>query len=164
GQVIISAGQSPGPLFVIDSGRCAVSVRGRQIAFLEAGECFGEISLLSGEPRTADVVAFTICNLFLIPALSILPIMQNNPLQPSVDVERLQRAGVILSHCSSACKEDMAGRVRPVIANAGDVLIRQGVSGRSLFFIEHGSCEVQVDGQQVRTLSSGDCFGEVSLM
>jgi len=42
----------------IHAGCCSVSVRGRQVAILEAGECIGEIALLSAEPHTAEVLFF----------------------------------------------------------------------------------------------------------
>ena len=42
----------------IHAGCCSVSVRGRQVAILEAGECIGEIALLSAEPHTAEVFFF----------------------------------------------------------------------------------------------------------
>jgi len=55
GQVIVHVGTPPGSIYMIDSGCCSVSVRGRQVAILEAGECIGEIALLSAEAHTADV-------------------------------------------------------------------------------------------------------------
>jgi small-conductance mechanosensitive channel/CRP-like cAMP-binding protein len=61
GEVILRAGQPGDSLYIIWSG--AVSVRldvdelEKEVATLGAGEFFGEMSLLTGEPRRATVVA-----------------------------------------------------------------------------------------------------------
>jgi CRP-like cAMP-binding protein len=46
-------------MFVVCAGRVAVQLAGsgRQVAAIEAGGYFGEMSLLTGEPRNATVVA-----------------------------------------------------------------------------------------------------------
>eukprot|EP00960_Hanusia_phi_P049790 759790-Hanusia_phi.AAC.3 len=79
GTSVINSGHPPGPMFFLESGKCAVSVRGRQIAILDAGECFGEISLLSAEPRTADIVTLTQCTILHLPAVPFLQCAHSNP-------------------------------------------------------------------------------------
>jgi CRP-like cAMP-binding protein len=45
-------------MFVVCSGRVAVTLAGgREVAAIDEGGYFGEMSLLTGEPRTATVVA-----------------------------------------------------------------------------------------------------------
>ncbi len=43
------------------------------------GAIFGEIALLDGGPRTADAVAITDCELFVIERRDFLPIMREEP-------------------------------------------------------------------------------------
>ena len=62
GEQIVRQGEAGDALYVIRSGRARVTVRGddgqeRDVAHLERGEYFGEMSLLTGEPRTASVLA-----------------------------------------------------------------------------------------------------------
>ncbi len=62
GEIIVSEDEPGDSLFVIAGGSVRVYVRSssgnnRQVRMLGAGEFFGEISLLSGEPRTATVTA-----------------------------------------------------------------------------------------------------------
>uniref|UniRef100_A0A6U6BUJ7 Cyclic nucleotide-binding domain-containing protein n=2 Tax=Guillardia theta TaxID=55529 RepID=A0A6U6BUJ7_GUITH len=83
--------------------------------------------------------------------------------QPPITTERLTRCQMI-SSCSPSCIADMASRLRSVVAEEGDVLVHQGSPGRSLFFIEQGTCHVIVNGLVVRTLGPGECFGEISLI
>ncbi|HEX9121997.1 MAG TPA: cyclic nucleotide-binding domain-containing protein [Actinomycetota bacterium] len=57
GEHIIREGSAGSELFVILDGRVKVVRGGRTLAHLGSGEVFGEISLLAGGPRTADVIA-----------------------------------------------------------------------------------------------------------
>jgi CRP-like cAMP-binding protein len=75
-------------MFLIASGRAAVSVRGsaggeaaasRKLAVLERGAAFGEISLLTGEPRLATVRALDEASLVEIDKATLAPILESNP-------------------------------------------------------------------------------------
>ena len=56
GERIIRRGDAADGVYFISQGEVEVSVAGRQIK-LGAGEVFGEMALLSGQPRSADVTA-----------------------------------------------------------------------------------------------------------
>ena len=51
-----------------------------------------------------------------------------------------------------------------VAKKAGDVLARQGNKGWEFFFIIEGKARVEKDGRVIRNLTSGDFFGEISLV
>jgi CRP-like cAMP-binding protein len=57
------------------------SVDGKEIvlAILHAGEVFGEIAMLDGEPRSADATALTACNLAVLDRREILAVLERNP-------------------------------------------------------------------------------------
>jgi CRP-like cAMP-binding protein len=59
GEAIVRQGQPGHSMFVLASGRAAVTLdaQGHEVAVIEPGGYFGEMSLLTGEPRTATVVA-----------------------------------------------------------------------------------------------------------
>ena len=63
GQVIARQGDVGSGLFIIASGSVRVVRDGDTIATLGPGEFFGELSVLDGQPRTAQVVAAepTVC-------------------------------------------------------------------------------------------------------
>lgn len=66
GTVIAQEGEPGAGLFVIDSGSADVTIGGRKVNHLEAGEFFGEMALLDGGPRTATVTAKTDISLFVL--------------------------------------------------------------------------------------------------
>jgi len=63
----------------------------------------------------------------------------------------------------------VANSLRPLIYEAGRIVVRQGDEGDSLFLISRGRVGVWVgdtenDAQPVATLGRGQCFGEMSLL
>lgn len=59
GETIIRQGQGGNSMFVVHSGVISVRVSEQEVARLGEGDFFGEMALLTGENRAADVVALT---------------------------------------------------------------------------------------------------------
>jgi CRP-like cAMP-binding protein len=66
GEVLITEGDRGRDFFVIISGEVEVRRKGRRVATLGPGTYFGEIALLSQQPRTATVRAVTPLRLLAI--------------------------------------------------------------------------------------------------
>jgi ATP-binding cassette subfamily B protein len=64
---IIHEGDPPGPMYIIEDGRCRVHIgidsRRRNVAYLRRGEFFGEFSVFRNQPREATVESITPCRL-----------------------------------------------------------------------------------------------------
>lgn len=67
-KVVVTEGEIDDSFYVILSGKVEVRKNGRALAVISRGECFGEMSYLSGETRAATVVAVTNCILMKISA------------------------------------------------------------------------------------------------
>jgi len=67
GERLIRAGDEAHEMFFISAGEVEVSVRGRKIR-LGRGDFFGEMGLLSGAPRSADVTALDYCQFLTLDA------------------------------------------------------------------------------------------------
>lgn len=83
-ETIVREGDTGSSMFLVARGRVAISVHGEQgvsqkVAVLEPGAAFGEISLLTGEPRLATVRAITEATLVEIDKATLAPILQANP-------------------------------------------------------------------------------------
>jgi HlyB family type I secretion system ABC transporter len=70
GETIVRQGDPAGPMYIIESGRVRVVRTGdgrrRNVAFLRAGDFFGELSVLHDAPRNASVEALTDCRLLAL--------------------------------------------------------------------------------------------------
>lgn len=80
---IVRAGESTDSLFVIVSGSAKVLSRdaeGREVilTLLGAGECFGEMGLIDGSPRSADVIADEACALLMISKRDFIKALADN--------------------------------------------------------------------------------------
>jgi CRP/FNR family cyclic AMP-dependent transcriptional regulator len=74
-------------------------------------------------------------------------------------------AGVpIFSELSKKELESIAQAGKEVQHRKGAVIAREGDSGLGFFLILEGLADVSVAGHHVRTLGSGDFFGEISLL
>jgi tetratricopeptide (TPR) repeat protein len=68
GSIVVTEGQAGDSLFVLTLGRCRAFVKspaGRSLPVreLQEGDFFGEISVLTGQPRTATIVTATRCEM-----------------------------------------------------------------------------------------------------
>lgn len=81
GEPIVRQGQPGGSLFVVVSGEASVTLAGTdgEVARLRPGDVFGEMSMLTGEPRTATVAAATDCRLLEIGAEDFRRVVLANP-------------------------------------------------------------------------------------
>lgn len=101
GEVLARQGQHGADFFVIGDGRARVERDGRRIAQLEAGDFFGEMSLIDGKPRSATVIAETPMVLLVIHRRSFSDLLAEAPgLSRTLLVtlsERLREADAALS-------------------------------------------------------------------
>jgi small-conductance mechanosensitive channel/CRP-like cAMP-binding protein len=81
GEAIVRQGQAGTSLFVLVRGEASVTLTGTQgeVARLRSGDVFGEMSLLTGEARTATVAAATDCDLVEIGAEGFRSVVMANP-------------------------------------------------------------------------------------
>ena len=79
GERVLRKGLSGGNFYVILEGDAAVDLDGQQLARLGRGDFFGEISALTGEPPTTDVIAVTILRCLVIPAQQLERLVLDRP-------------------------------------------------------------------------------------
>jgi CRP-like cAMP-binding protein len=79
GQRVIREGMAGGGFYVILEGEASVAVGGQERARLTSGDFFGEISILTDELPTADVVATTILRCLTIPNNELKALMLRQP-------------------------------------------------------------------------------------
>ena len=84
GQVIFTQGDPGNSLCIVEEGRVRIVVGsddGKELVLrvLGAGDFFGELALLDGEPRSADAVAQEACQLLLLQRPDFLEFLEARP-------------------------------------------------------------------------------------
>ena len=113
GEPIIVQGDEGHSMFVLIHGTASVSVdvsgKPQQVATLHEDDYFGEMSLMTGEPRTATVVAQGDCEVLEIDKETMGGLMQKNPCL-------LERLSVLLAERRIQMEGALANKT-----NAGDI-------------------------------------------
>jgi CRP-like cAMP-binding protein len=80
GERIISRGSAGKSMFILATGKAEVQVeREGRSQPLVAGDCFGEISLLTGQPRSATVLAMLDCEVIEIEKQTMGNLLREHP-------------------------------------------------------------------------------------
>lgn len=79
GHDIVEQGKRGVGFHLITEGKARVLVRGRTTAHLRAGDYFGEMSLLDGQPRSATVRAETDVRTLSLASWDFLPLIDRHP-------------------------------------------------------------------------------------
>lgn len=132
GELIVRAGEAADSLFILISGSARVTnsdEEGREVilATLTAGEFFGEMGLIDGSPRSADVVAQEVCELLVIGRSDLQRCMQDH-FEVALKVMQIlvQRLRAADSKIESLALLDVYGRVARLLID----LSSQDAKGR----------------------------------
>jgi CRP-like cAMP-binding protein len=115
GEAIIEQGQQGSSMFVLLEGNADVLVAANgettRVAGLGAGDCFGEMSLLNGEPRSATVLARTDCEVVEISKTSMAEMLERSPelllsLSEMLARRRIENEGVLAESAHSRAITD----------------------------------------------------------
>ncbi|WP_008316034.1 Crp/Fnr family transcriptional regulator [Leptolyngbya sp. PCC 6406] len=76
---IFTEGQEGRALYIVVSGRVRVHLRGQELAQLETGTCFGEMSLFDAEPRSASVTTLESCDCLMLTQQQLYEAIDETP-------------------------------------------------------------------------------------
>jgi CRP-like cAMP-binding protein len=79
GRRVLRQGLSGSSLYIVLDGSASVHIDGEEVGRLGRGDFFGEISVLIGEPPTADVHAETLLRCLVVPGTMLEPFLLEHP-------------------------------------------------------------------------------------
>jgi len=119
GEAILHAGAAGDSMFVVHAGTISIRITdpngsgGHEVAQLGPGSVFGEMALLTGEKRTADVVAVTDVVALEIGKDSLQPILQDTPeLAGAISEKVMERR----DHLETVRAENQDGETQSVLS------------------------------------------------
>jgi CRP/FNR family cyclic AMP-dependent transcriptional regulator len=76
---IFTQGQEGRSLYIVVSGRVRVHIGEQELAQLEQGACFGEMSLFDAEPRSASVTTLDSCECLMLTQQQLYDAIEETP-------------------------------------------------------------------------------------
>jgi len=113
GERVVRAGDKGDAMYFVVSGMVEVGVKGTPVK-LQAGSFFGEMALLTGAPRTADVTAVDYCNFLVLSQRDFRLFMARHP-QVRATVEAMAAERVAMNRAAA----DAIDHHEPAEQNAG---------------------------------------------
>lgn len=171
GEVIVREGAAGDRMFLIARGSVEVVVTDdgneRVLDTLEQGDFFGEIALLSDQPRTATVRAREACALLELrrrdlDRLTMVQPSLRNALEEAYRVRVLSTALARLEPFAELTAEERGTLVESfntLVCPPGQVLQRAGVIGDALLFVKRGRLRVG-EGEEALWLEEGSFLGQ----
>lgn len=181
GAVIVDQGSTSRTMYVLARGsvrveRTASDGSKQTLATLREGAVFGELSLLSGAPRSAAVIAVGDCDLL---ALSLGSLLDADAAQAQLKravanfaherlLAHVMANSTLFAALGPAQRVDLIKRFVEVEVPAGTEVLREGDPGQGAYVVLRGQVQVskQDAGRSVELarLGPGELFGEMSLL
>ena len=181
GQRIIREGDPGRSFFVIVEGKVRIFKRTKDgkeltLAHLGEGAFFGEMALLSGAPRTANVVAEEDSEILEVTDVVLRQLATKYP-QVIASLKNFYRQRLLnnvmaisplFKDFDPSERKSIVEKFRMKQAGPGEVLIAEGRSSDGLYVVLHGAVQVSTrrEGKDIELarLSEGEIFGEMSLL
>ncbi|HTO99084.1 MAG TPA: cyclic nucleotide-binding domain-containing protein [Myxococcales bacterium] len=177
GDLIIREGDPGRSFYIIVEGRVRIYKTGPDLkeitlAHLGEGAFFGEMALLSGAPRTANVAAEEETGILEVTDTVLRELASRYP-QVVTSLKNFYRQRLLNNVMAiSPLFKDFDPSERKAIvekfrmrqAGPGEALIEQGKGSDGLYVVLHGGVQVMAQDIELARLKEGDIFGEMSLL
>jgi CRP-like cAMP-binding protein len=181
GQLIIREGDPGRSFYVIVEGKVRVYKTGADgkeitLAHLGEGAFFGEMALLSGAPRTANVVAEEDTEILEVTDVVLRELAGKHP-QVVRSLKNFYRQRLLNNVMAISPlfvdfdpgeRKQIVEKFRMKQAAPGEVLITEGTNSDGLYVVLHGGVQVAKSKNkrpiELALLKEGDIFGEMSLL
>jgi len=177
GHLIIREGDPGRSFFIIVEGRVRVYKAGPEgkeitLAHLGEGAFFGEMALLSGAPRTANVVAeeeseiLEVTDTLLRELAARYPTVINSlrNFYRQRLLNNVMAISPLFKDFDPSERRGIVEKFRMRQAAPGEKVIVEGKSSDGLYVVLHGSVQVSAKQTEVALLKEGEIFGEMSLL
>ena len=171
GEKIIEKGTRGDRFYIIFSGNVSVESGDLEEKKIYGySEYFGEVALVTEQPRAADVIAETDIIVYTIQRDKFLNFILGTEFEKTLkslarirssETWNLLSTSHFFRHCSASQKTWLESLFNPVEKDKPGVLVNEGEPFDSIYIIRKGEVEVYRDGREVALLSTGDFIGSI---
>jgi CRP-like cAMP-binding protein len=184
GQTVMRQGETGTSFYLVAGGELRVSVVAgdkppRELARLHEGSLFGEMALITAQPRVASVTAVGPALVLEVTRQALDRVREQIPaVQQALDrfarerlIRNLLATSPLFTPFTKDQQAELLRRFEGVEVDPDTEIIRQGEQGRGLYVVLSGALQVSArpagsteEPVPLAVLGSGDIFGEMSLM
>jgi CRP-like cAMP-binding protein len=183
GALVTRQGDPGDALYLMAGGEVRVSLQDgdtgatREVARLHEGTLFGEMALVTGQPRSASVTAVVRADVLEVNRRTLARVTEQLPvIREVLDrftrerlIKNLLQTSPLFTPFTAAQQSELLRRFEGHDVEPGTEVLRQGEAPVGLFVVLSGALEVLAradDGAAVPLgkLATGDIFGEMSLL
>eukprot|EP00644_Phytophthora_capsici_P000956 jgi/Phyca11/551631/estExt2_Genewise1Plus.C_PHYCAscaffold_430075 len=169
GDKIITEGDPGDFFYVVEAGSFSVSVQGNVVNTVQRGATFGELALVYNCRRTATVTCSQPGRLWALDRVTFRRLVARIQSEQIGECKNALRKVSLLQALTETQLSQLGEAAQFVKFSKGDRIIKKGDRGNVLYIIKSGVviCTDVGDShkmEQVATLSTGNFFGEMSLL
>lgn len=172
-------------MYFLSTGEVALTMAGKALDIVKAGEVFGEMAVISGQPRTATATARTEVLAYSMDAGELQSVIGANPefglMLASVMYDRLRFVAARLATrpaASGAPPRQATSFEPPLVAKLEELLplnatvryrqesliMKEGQGGTFMYLVKSGRVGIAVGTNVVEIVGPGGTFGEMAVI
>jgi CRP-like cAMP-binding protein len=188
GGVLFAENTAGTSMYFLASGEVALTRNGKPLDVIKAGEVLGEMSVLTGEPRSATATARSACEVIELDGGAFSAAIQKTPdfalMLLAILIKRLRLA---LAMQMLGRNQDLAPETVPVSGEVFDkgllaeltsnfpgrppvyqpkngVIMHEGKAGIFMYVVIDGAVRITAKGRVIEVVRPGGVFGEMALV
>ncbi|EGR32862.1 protein kinase domain protein [Ichthyophthirius multifiliis] len=162
-EYIFKQGDQASSYFIIEKGECQIIINDEVKKTIHHGNCFGELALLYGSPRSASVKAIGICGFWAIDRntfkKAIADIVHREYQENRTFIEKIK----FFNSMTNEQKDAIANVLINQVFQKGEVIVNQGDMASSYYIIKKGQVAIYTGDKELRKMGIGETFGEQAL-
>jgi len=177
--------KSASRMYYLARGEVALTIAGKPLDIVRAGEVFGEMAVISGQPRSATATARSEGVAYSMDATELQAVMGANPefglMLASVMYDRLRFVAARLSTRSAAAAaaprqatafepalvarlEALLPRTATVRFRQESLIMKEGQAGTFMYLVKSGRVAIAIGNNVVELVGPGGTFGEMAVV
>ena len=179
-------GQASDKMYLLVEGEISLLRNKKMLDIVKAGEIFGEIAVISQQPRAASAMARKFCQVLVLDARQFQQALQATPefalMLMNIMNNRLRLTIALMKQTASLPSLDNRDELRvfdkkmmeELVAAfrtmplqtfpAGRIIMKEGDAGVSMYIVIRGRVSVSIKATVVERVGPGGTFGEMALV
>ncbi len=185
-QSFFTEGQTSDRMYYLVEGEVILSRNKKMLDIVKPGEIFGEIAVITQQPRAATAMARKFCQVLALDARQFQQALQATPefalMLMNIMNNRLRLTIALMKQTSSLpsfddreelrvfdkkMMEDLVAAFRakpPQVFPPTRVIMKEGDAGVSMYVVIRGRVSISIKGAVVDRIGAGGTFGEMALV